>query len=136
MGQTRRPSRTSGSKQGLRWRPRWIPEDGGGSSGRRRRRTSTNTLAHADAQASRDEYKRDDEGGPCDVEGPAGHRGTKGGGAVSTAKLGEVLEIGQVWLMKAEFTNVFESLCHLLHFSGWQEVDGVPVPLVMEDAVI
>jgi hypothetical protein len=39
-------------------------------------------------------------------------------------------------MVKAKLTNVFESLCHLLHFSGGQEVDGVPVPLVMEDAVV
>jgi hypothetical protein len=55
---------------------------------------------------------------------------------VSTAQLSEVLEVRQVRLVKAKLTNVFESLCHLLHFSSWQEVDGVPVPLIMEDAVI
>jgi hypothetical protein len=38
--------------------------------------------------------------------------------------------------METELTNVLESLGHLLHFSGGQEVDGVPVPLVMEDAVV
>jgi hypothetical protein len=52
------------------------------------------TLAHADAQTCRDEDKRDDEGGPGDVEGPAGHVGTKGGSAVSIAQLSEVLEVG------------------------------------------
>ena len=39
-------------------------------------------------------------------------------------------------MMKTKLANVLESLGHLLHFSGWEEVDGVPVPLVMEDAVI
>ena len=38
--------------------------------------------------------------------------------------------------MKAKFSNVFESLGHLLHFSGGEEVERVPVPFVMEDAVI
>ncbi len=94
MGQTRQPPRTSGAKPGLRWRSRWVPEDGGGCSGRRRRRASADTLAHADAQSCRDEDKRDDEGGPCDVEGPAGHGDTKGGSAVSIAQLSEVLEVG------------------------------------------
>ncbi len=55
---------------------------------------------------------------------------------MSIAQLSEVLEVGQVRLMEPKLTNVFESLCHLLHFSGWQEVDGVPVPLEMEDAVV
>ena len=55
---------------------------------------------------------------------------------MSVAELGEVLEIGQVRMMKTKFPNVFESLGHLLHFSGWEEVDGVPVPFVMEAAVI
>ena len=55
---------------------------------------------------------------------------------MGTAQLSEVLKVGQVRLMKAKLTNVFESLCHLLHFSGRQEVDGVPVPLVVDDAVI
>jgi hypothetical protein len=55
---------------------------------------------------------------------------------VSGAQLGEVLEIGQVRMMKAKFPDVFESLGHLLHFSGWEEVERVPVPFVMEDAVI
>ena len=93
-------------------------------------------LAQANTQAYRDEDKRDDEGGPGDVEGPAGHVGARGGSAVSVAQLGEVLEIGQVRMMKTKFPDVFESLGHLLHFSGWEEVEGVPVPLVMEDAVI
>ncbi len=136
MGQTRRPPRTSGAKPSLRWRSRRVPEDGGGCSGRRRRRALADTLAHADAQACRDEDKRDDEGGPGDVEGPAGHVGTQGGSAVSVAQLSEVLEIGQVRMMKTKLADVFEGLGHLLHFSGWEEVDGVPVPLVMEDAVI
>ena len=55
---------------------------------------------------------------------------------MSAAQLGEVLKIGQVWMMKTKLADVFEGLGHLLHFSGWEEVDGVPVPLVMEDAVI
>ena len=38
--------------------------------------------------------------------------------------------------MKAELTDVLESLLHLGHFPGWQEIDGVPVPLVVEDAVV
>ncbi len=55
---------------------------------------------------------------------------------MSTAQLSEVLEVGQVRLMKAKLTNVFKSLTHLCHFPGRQEVDGVPVPLVVDDAVI
>jgi hypothetical protein len=55
---------------------------------------------------------------------------------VSVAQLGEVLEIGQVRMMKTKFPDVFESLGHLLHFSGGEEVERVPVPFVMEDAVI
>ncbi len=55
---------------------------------------------------------------------------------MSAAQLSEVVEVSQVRLMKAKLTNVFESLCHLLHFSGRQEVDGVPVPLVVDDAVV
>ena len=55
---------------------------------------------------------------------------------MSAAQLGEVLKIGQVRMMKTKFPDVFESLGHLLHFSGWEEVEGVPVPFVMEDAVI
>ncbi len=55
---------------------------------------------------------------------------------MSVAQLSEVLEIGQIRMMKTKFADVFEGLGHLLHFSGWEKVDGVPVPLVMEDAVI
>ncbi len=55
---------------------------------------------------------------------------------MGTAQLSEVLEVGQVRLMKAKLTNVFKSLRHLFHFPGWQEVDGIPVPLVVDDAVI
>jgi hypothetical protein len=39
-------------------------------------------------------------------------------------------------MMETKLTNVLESLGHLLHFSSWEEVDGVLIPLVMEDAVI
>ena len=137
MGQTRRPPRTSGAKPSLRWRSRRVPEDGGGCSRRRRRRrASADALAHADAQACRDEDKRDEEGGPGDVEGPAGHVGAQGGSAVSIAQLREVLEIGQVRMVQTKLADVFEGLGHLFHFSSREEVDGVPVPLVMEDAVI
>ena len=93
-------------------------------------------FAQADAQACRDEDEGDDKGGPGDVEGPPGHVGAHGGGAVGVAQLGEVLEVSQVRMMKTKFPDVFEGLGHLLHFSGWEEVDGVPVPFVMEDAVI
>ena len=55
---------------------------------------------------------------------------------MSVAQLREVLEIGQVRMVKTKLADVFEGLGHLLHFSGREEVDGVPVPLVMEDAVI
>ncbi len=55
---------------------------------------------------------------------------------MGTAQLSEVLKVRQVWLMKAKLTNVFKSLTHLRHFPGWQEVDGVPVPLIMDDAVV
>ncbi len=75
-------------------------------------------LAQADAQAGRDEDERDEKGGPGDVEGPTGHVSAQGGSAVSVAQLGEVLEIGQVRMMKTKFPDVFESLGHLLHFSG------------------
>ena len=92
--------------------------------------------AQADAQTGRDEDEGDDEGGPGDVEGPAGHVGARGGSAVSVAQLGEVLEIGQVRMMKTKFPDVFESLSHLLHFPGGKEVERVPVPLIMEDAVV
>ena len=94
------------------------------------------TLAQADAQAGRDEDERDEKGGPGDVEGPTRHVGAQGGSAVSVAQLGEVLEIGQVRMVKTKLADVFEGLGHLFHFSGREEVDGVPVPLIMEDAVI
>ncbi len=55
---------------------------------------------------------------------------------MSTAQLSEVLKIGQVRMMEAKLTNVFKSLPHLFHFPGRQEVDGVPVPLVVDDAVV
>ena len=55
---------------------------------------------------------------------------------MSVAQLSEVLEIGQVRMMKTKLADVFEGLGHLLHFSGWEEVEGVPVPLIMEDAVV
>jgi hypothetical protein len=55
---------------------------------------------------------------------------------MGTAQLSEVLKVGQVRLMKAKLTNVFKSLVHLCHFPGRQEVDGVPVPLIVEDAVV
>ncbi len=55
---------------------------------------------------------------------------------MSIAQLGEVLEVGQLRMMEMQLTDVFESLGHLRHFSGWEEVDGVLVPLVMEDAVV
>ena len=55
---------------------------------------------------------------------------------MGTAQLSEVLKVGQVWLMKAKLTNVFKSLTHLRHFPGWQEVDGVPVLLIVDDAVV
>ena len=55
---------------------------------------------------------------------------------MGTAQLSEVLKVGQVRLMKAKLTNVFKSLPHLFHFPGRQEVDGVPVPLVVDDAVV
>ncbi len=90
------------------------------------------TLAQADAQAGRDEDERDEKVGPGNIEGPTGHVGTQGGSAVSVAQLGEVLEIGQVRMMKTKFPDVFKSLGHLLHFSGWEEVERVPVPFVME----
>jgi hypothetical protein len=38
--------------------------------------------------------------------------------------------------MKPQLTDVLQCLTHLLHFSSWHEVDGVPVPLVMNDAVV
>ncbi len=50
---------------------------------------------------------------------------------MSTAQLSEVLKVGQVRLMEAKLTNVFKSLTHLCHFPGRQEVDGVPVPLIV-----
>ncbi len=38
--------------------------------------------------------------------------------------------------MKPQLTDMLQCLTHLLHFSGWHEVDGVPVPLIMNDAVV
>ena len=92
--------------------------------------------AQADAQTGRDEDEGDDEGGTGDVEGPPGHVGAHGGSAVGVAQLGEVLEVGQVRMMKTKLPDVFESLSHLLHFPGGKEVERVPVPFVMEDAVV
>jgi len=31
---------------------------------------------------------------------------------------------------------MLKGLTHLLHFSGWHEGDGVPVPLIVDDAVV
>ncbi len=50
--------------------------------------------------------------------------------------LSEVLKIRQVGLMKSQLADVLQGLTHLLHFAGGHEADGVPVPLVVEDAVI
>ncbi len=86
-------------------------------------------LAQADAQTCCDEDKGDDKGGSGDVE-------PKGGGAVGAAQLGEILEVGQVRMMETKLTYVLESLRHLLHFSGREKVDRIPVPLVVEDAVV
>ncbi len=55
---------------------------------------------------------------------------------MSRAQLSEVLKIGQVGLMKSQLADVLQGLAHLLHFAGGHEADGVPVPLVVEDAVI
>ncbi len=129
MGQPRRPPRASSTKLGLGWRARRISEDGGGCSGRWRRGMLTDTLTQADAQACHDEDKGDDEGGSCDVE-------PKGGSAVGAAQLGDVLEVSQVWVMEMKLSYVLEGLGHLLHLSGREEVDGIPVPLVMEDTVV
>jgi hypothetical protein len=52
------------------------------------------------------------------------------------AQLGEVLEIGQVWLMEPQFSNMLQGFVHLFHLAGRHEADGVPVPLVMEDGVV
>jgi hypothetical protein len=38
--------------------------------------------------------------------------------------------------METKLAYVLEGLGHLLHLSGWEEVDGIPVPLVMEDTVV
>ncbi len=103
MGQPWRPPGASGPKPGLRWCPRWVPEDGGGCSGRWHHRTLAETLAQAYAQTRRDEDEGDDEGGSGDVE-------TKGGSAVSTAQVGEVLEVGQVRVMETKLTYVLEGL--------------------------
>jgi hypothetical protein len=38
--------------------------------------------------------------------------------------------------MKPKLTNVLEGLTHLLYFSRRHEGDGVPIPLIVNDAVI
>ena len=38
--------------------------------------------------------------------------------------------------MESQFADVLQGLAHLLHFAGGHEADGVPVPLVVEDAVV
>ncbi len=48
----------------------------------------------------------------------------------------EVLELGEVRLMKPEFANVLQGLAHLFHFAGRHEGDGVPVPLEVQNTVI
>ncbi len=91
---------------------------------------------HRNATASDDDHERHDEGGPGDVECPAGHSGARDGGGVSGAQLSEVLKVGQIWLMESQFADVLQGLVHLFHFTGGHEVDGVQVPLIMEDAVV
>jgi hypothetical protein len=93
-------------------------------------------LAGADATAPENDHERHDEGGPGDVECPAGHGGARDGSGVSRPQLSEILKIGQVWLMESQFADVFQGLTHLFHFTGRHEADGVPVPLIMEDAVV
>ncbi len=43
---------------------------------------------------------------------------------MSTAQLSEVLEVGQVRLMKAKLTDVFKSLIHLCHFPAGRKLLG------------
>ncbi len=85
--------------------------------------------AGADTAADHHDDEQNDEGRSGDVESPAGHGGPR-------VQLGEVLELGEVGLMKPEFADVFQGLAHLLHFAGGHEGNGVPVPLEVQDTVI
>jgi hypothetical protein len=38
--------------------------------------------------------------------------------------------------VELQFADVLQGLAHLFNFTGRHEADGVPVPRVMEDAVI
>ncbi len=100
MGQTGRPSGATGTEAGLRWGSGWSLEDGVGGgwswSG-----ALTATLAGADTEAPDDDDKGNDEGGAGDVEGPAGHESSGSRDVLSAVQLREVLEIGEVRLMKS-----------------------------------
>ncbi len=55
---------------------------------------STAAPAGANATADDNDDERHDEGRSSDVEGPAGHGGTRDGGGVNVVQLSEVLELG------------------------------------------
>ena len=38
--------------------------------------------------------------------------------------------------MEPEFADMLQGLAHLFHLTGGHEGDGVPVPLVVQDAVV
>ncbi len=92
--------------------------------------------ASAEAHASNDHHEGDDEGSSSNVEYPARQGGSGDGNTLEAAQLGEVLEIRQVRLMKAQLANVFQSFTHLLLFLGWHEGEGVPGTFIVEDAVV
>ena len=99
MGQTGRSSGAAGSEAGLRWSSGRSPEDGVGG-GWSRSGALTATLAGTDTEAPNDDDKGHDEGGTSDVEGPAGHESSGRGDILSAVQLCEVLEVGEVRLMK------------------------------------
>ena len=55
---------------------------------------------------------------------------------MDVVQLSEVLEFGQIWLMQTQIADVLQGLTHLFHFAGGHEADGIPVPLIVQDAVV
>ncbi len=55
---------------------------------------------------------------------------------MDVVQLNEVLKFGQIWLMQPEIADVLQGLTHLFHFAGRHEADGIPVPLIVQDAVV
>jgi hypothetical protein len=48
-------------------------------------------------------------------------------------QLGKVLQVSKIWLVQAQLSDVFQGILHLFHFSGRQEGERIPVPLVVGD---